>query len=83
MSRGVIRVPSWRGRLGARSSVQRVLRHSLGWKAPRGYGWLTNPKKAAYNRYYRRTSVRFDDLLSPGVLWCLALIYFGLYWLGH
>jgi hypothetical protein len=25
-------------------------------KAPRGYGWLTNPKKAAYNRIYNRTS---------------------------
>ena len=28
-----------------------------GLKAPRGYGWLTNPKKAAYNRVYNRTSV--------------------------
>jgi hypothetical protein len=28
----------------------------MGLKAPRGYGWLTNPKKAAYNRIYNRTS---------------------------
>ena len=33
------------------------MRHSLGLKAPRGYGWLTNPKKAAYNRVYNRTTV--------------------------
>jgi hypothetical protein len=26
-------------------------------KAPRGYGWITNPKKAAYNRVYNRTTV--------------------------
>jgi hypothetical protein len=28
----------------------------MGLKAPRGFGWLTNPKKAAYNRIYNRTS---------------------------
>jgi len=32
-------------------------RHSLGFKAPRGWGWLTNPKRAAYNRIYNRTTV--------------------------
>jgi hypothetical protein len=26
-------------------------------KAPRGYGWLTNPKRAAYNRVYNRTTM--------------------------
>jgi len=30
----------------------------LGFKAPRGYGWLTNPKKAAYNRVHNRTTRR-------------------------
>jgi hypothetical protein len=34
-----------------------VVRHNLGVKAPRGYGWLTNPRKAAYNRVYNRTSI--------------------------
>jgi hypothetical protein len=28
----------------------------MGLKAPRGYGWITNPRKAAYNRIYNRTS---------------------------
>lgn len=28
----------------------------MGLKAPRGAGWLTNPKKAAYNRVYNKTS---------------------------
>lgn len=28
----------------------------MGLKAPRGYGWITNPKRAAYNRIYNRTS---------------------------
>ncbi len=51
-----LRVPSLRKRLAARTSPARWMRNSLGLKAPRGWGWLTNPKKAAYNRIYNRTS---------------------------
>ena len=51
-----IRKPSLKKRIAARTSVKRVVRHSLGLKAPRGYGLLTNPKKAAYNRVYNRTT---------------------------
>jgi hypothetical protein len=40
-----IRKPSFRKRLAARTSVPRFVRHSLGFKAPRGYGWLTNPRR--------------------------------------
>ncbi len=50
------RVPSLTKRIAARTSVKRYVRHNLGFKAPRGYGWLTNPKKAAYNRVYNRTT---------------------------
>jgi hypothetical protein len=50
------RVPSLKKRIAARTSWKRVVRHSLGLKAPRGWGWLTNPRKAAYNRVYNRTS---------------------------
>ena len=48
------RRPSLRKRFAARTSVTRVLRHSLGLKLPRGFGWLANPKRAAYNRVYYR-----------------------------
>ena len=50
------RTPSLRKRVAARTSWKRVVRHSLGVKAPPGYGWLTNPRRAAYNRIYSRTS---------------------------
>ncbi|MDK4627554.1 hypothetical protein QG055_10190, partial [Kingella kingae] len=30
---------------------------NMGLKAPRGYGWITNPKKAAYNRIYHRVTI--------------------------
>ena len=51
-----IRIPSFKKRIAARISVKRMLRNSLGLKAPRGMGWLTDPKKAAYNRVYNRTT---------------------------
>jgi hypothetical protein len=50
------RIPSLRKRLSARTSVRRAVRHRLGLKAPRGWGWITNPRKAAYNRVYTRTT---------------------------
>ena len=52
-----IRTPSLTKRIAARTSVKRYVRQSMWLKVPRGWGWLTNPKKAAYNRIYNRTSV--------------------------
>ena len=63
-----IRKPSLKRSLSARTSPKRFVRQSLGLKAPRGYGWLTNPKKSAYNQVYNRTSVSF---------WSLLKIFFG------
>ena len=59
-----VRRPSIRGMLSARVSPARYARQSLGIKAPRGWGWFTNPKKAAYNRIYRRTTFSFWDLMK-------------------
>ncbi len=50
------RVPSLTKRISARTSLKRYVRNSLGLKAPRGWGWITNPRKAAYNRVYNRTT---------------------------
>jgi hypothetical protein len=50
------RIPSFKKRIAARTSWKRVVRHSLGLKAPRGWGWLTNWKRALYNRIYNRTT---------------------------
>ncbi|MCZ2478201.1 hypothetical protein G9H58_09000 [Aquirufa antheringensis] len=43
--------------MAARTSLARIAKNSLGLKAPRGYGWLINPKKALYNKVYNKTSV--------------------------
>lgn len=66
------RVPSLRKRIAARTSLRRYVRHSLGFKAPRGWGWLTNPRKAAYNRVYYRTSR--GCLVSLALLGLLTLV---------
>ena len=56
MVRFGFRVPSLKKRISARTSLKRYVRNSLGLKAPRGWGWITNPRKAAYNRAYNRTT---------------------------
>ncbi len=54
--RSFIRRPSLKKRGAARTSWKRAGRHGLGFKAKRSYGWFTNPRRAAYNRVYYRTS---------------------------
>ena len=44
-------------RIAARTSFTRLAKNKLGLKAPRGLGWLMNPKKALYNKVYNKTSV--------------------------
>ena len=50
------RIPSLSKRIAARTSVKRIVRHNLGVKAPQGGGWVTDPKKALYNKVYNKTS---------------------------
>ena len=56
MARFGFRVPSLSKRIAARTSIKRLVKNKLGLRAPRGWGWITNPKKAAYNRVYNRTT---------------------------
>jgi hypothetical protein len=50
------RIPNINKRIAAHTSVKRMIRHNLGFKAPRGMGWITDPKKAMYNKVYNKTS---------------------------
>ena len=49
-----IRKPSLKKKIAARTSPKRIIRSKV--RAPKGAGWITNPKKAAYNRAYNRTT---------------------------
>ena len=71
------RIPSIKKRIAARTSVKRIIRHNLGLKAPRGLGWITDPKKAQYNRVYNKTSrgcmFNFMLILVIGISFTLGL----------
>ncbi|HEX3579987.1 MAG TPA: hypothetical protein VHY33_15600 [Thermoanaerobaculia bacterium] len=73
-----IRTPSLRKRFAARTSLRRYVRHSLGFKAPRGWGWLTNPRRAAYNRVYNRTTVGCAVVVMAVLVLIVALAICGL-----
>jgi len=64
------RIPSISKRIAARTSPARFVRHSLGFKAPRGMGWVTNPKKFMYNKVYQKTS---RGCMLSVVVWVLIL----------
>jgi hypothetical protein len=59
-----VRQPSWRKSLSARTSPKRAIENAFGLKAPRGWGWLTNPRRAAYNRIYNRRTMSVWTLLK-------------------
>jgi len=71
------RKPSLKKRIAARTSVKRMIAHSLGVKAPRGYGWITNPKKTAYNRVYNRTTVGCMVFIAPMFLVFMLLFFWS------
>ncbi len=65
------RRPSIKKRIAARTSLKRYVRQNLGLKAPRGWGWITNPRRALYNRIYNRTTkscVGVLALVAAGLL---------------
>ena len=59
-----VRTPSLAKSLGARTSGKRVLKNALGLRAPRGMGWITSPKRAAYNWGYNRRTVSLWSLIA-------------------
>ena len=59
-----IRTPSLKKRISARTSLKRQIVHRAGMKMPRGYGWVRNPKKYAYNKVYNRTSLDIFKILK-------------------
>jgi len=48
------RTLSFKKCIATRTSWRRYARQSIGLKVPRGYGWLTTPKKALYNHSHRQ-----------------------------
>lgn len=70
-----IRIPNLNKRIAARLSLKRIIRHSLKIKAPKGWGWITDPKRAAYNKVYNQTS-RGCLIVLPMLLGYILIIIF-------
>ena len=70
------RIPSLKKSIAARNSPTRIIKNGLGLREPRGFGWITNPKKALYNHVYNRTTFGVDDILREGSKkgGCLSII---------
>jgi hypothetical protein len=68
-----VRKPSLQKSIAARTSGARIFRHSAGFKAPRGGGWVTSPKRFSYNWCYHRSSTGVGGLFSA--LPALFIIY--------
>jgi sirohydrochlorin ferrochelatase len=74
MTYHLVRVPSIKSRITARTSAARLVRHSLGAKMPRGLGILTDPARAARQRIYQRTTVPLAGRSSKAGGWGFVLL---------
>ena len=68
-----LRIPSLTKRIAARTSVKRIVQNELNLKAPRGYGWVTNPHKFIYNKVYNKTTTGTGCMLTLLVLIAIPL----------
>ncbi|WP_242698111.1 hypothetical protein [Bacillus sp. SD088] len=59
-----MRKPSLKKRVSACTSIKRQVVHRAGIKMPRGYGWVRDPKKYAYNKVYNRTMFDIFKLIK-------------------
>lgn len=62
-----VRKPSLKKSLKARTTgrAKRALKKSINpLYGKKGMGWINNPKKAAYNKVYKKTSVGLLDILA-------------------
>ena len=67
MARSVIRKPSLKKSIKARTTgkAKRAVKKAVipGY-GKKGTGWIKNPKKAAYNKVYNKTSVSIFDVFK-------------------
>ena len=62
-----VRKPSIKKSLKARTTgkAKRAIKSSINpLYGKKGMGWINNPKKAAYNKVYKKTSIGLFDLIA-------------------
>lgn len=67
MARSIIRKPSLKKSISARTTgrAKRAVKKAVipGY-GKKGTGWIKNPKKAAYNKVYNKTSISIFDIFK-------------------
>ena len=67
MARSIIRKPSLKKSISARTTgrAKRAVKKAVipGY-GKKGMGWIKNPKKAAYNKVYNKTSISIFDIFK-------------------
>lgn len=67
MARSVIRKPSLKKSISARTkgrAKRAVKKAVIPGYGKKGMGWIKNPKKAAYNKVYNKTSISIFDIFK-------------------
>ena len=67
MGRSIIRKPSLKKSISARTkgrATRTIKKAVIPGYGTKGRGWITNPKKSAYNKVYRKTSCSIFDLIK-------------------
>ncbi|AQT86960.1 hypothetical protein ERICIV_02140 [Paenibacillus larvae subsp. larvae] len=59
-----VRKPSIKKSISTRTSINRQAVHRAGIKMPWGYGAVRNPKQAARNKVYNKTTVSFWGMIK-------------------
>ena len=75
-----VRKPSIKKSIKARTTgrVKRSIKRSINpFYGKKGMGFIHNPKKAAYNAVYRRTTVGIRDVAKPSMSKALALFLYA------
>ena len=70
-----IRKFSLNKRISARTSVKRYVRHNIGIKVPKGFGIITNPKKAVYIKVYNKTTISFEKAVAYLIVGLIILVF--------
>ena len=62
-----LRTPSFKKSFKARTTgklKRKIKKHTNPFYGKKGMGWIKNPKKAAYNKVYNKTSFSLKDLFK-------------------
>jgi len=59
-----VRKPSIKKTISAKTSIKRQIIHKNGLRMPKGTGWIRDPKKAAYNKIYHKTTIKSPTHVS-------------------